>query len=45
MSGRRWDTEKDQICVDIKLNYGEKIKGAYVEQDAPPTEPEISLPD
>jgi hypothetical protein len=29
----RWDTEKDEICVDIKLNYGEKIKGSYVEQD------------
>jgi hypothetical protein len=22
---------KDKICVDIKLNYGEKIKDAYME--------------
>jgi hypothetical protein len=22
--GLRWDIEKDEICVDIKLNYGEK---------------------
>ncbi len=22
--GLRWDIEKDVICVDIKLNYGEK---------------------
>ncbi len=24
--GLRWDTQKDEICVDIKLNYGEKVK-------------------
>jgi hypothetical protein len=33
--GLRWDTEQDEICVDIKLNYSEKIKGAYLEEDAP----------
>jgi hypothetical protein len=42
--GLRWDTEKDEICMDIKQNYGEKIKGAYVEQDAPLTDQEVSLP-
>jgi hypothetical protein len=21
--GLRWDTQKDNICMDIKLNYGE----------------------
>ncbi len=26
--GLRWDTEKDEICEDVKLNYGEKVKGA-----------------
>ncbi len=26
--GLRWDTEEDEICVDMKLNYGEKVKGA-----------------
>jgi hypothetical protein len=25
--GLRWDTQEDKICVDIKLNYGEKVKG------------------
>ncbi len=25
--GLRWDTERDEICVDVKLNYGEKVKG------------------
>ncbi len=24
--GLRWDMEKDEICVDVKLNYGEKVK-------------------
>jgi hypothetical protein len=24
--GLRWDTERDEICVDVKLNYGEKVK-------------------
>ncbi len=33
--GLRWDMQKDEICVDIKLNYGEKVKGAYLEEDAP----------
>jgi hypothetical protein len=32
--GLRWDTKKDKICMDVKLNYGEKVKGAYIEQDA-----------
>ncbi len=41
----RLDTEKDEICVDIKLNYGEKIKGTYVEQDASLADLEVSLPD
>jgi hypothetical protein len=42
--GLRWDTERDEICVDIKLNYGEKVKGAYLEEDAPPSNPESALP-
>jgi hypothetical protein len=42
--GPRWDTEKDEICVDLKLNYGEKVKGAYVEEDAPLSDPESALP-
>ncbi len=42
--GLRWDTEQDEICVDIKLNYGEKIKGAYLEEDAPLSNPESALP-
>jgi hypothetical protein len=39
--GLRWDTQRDEICdcVDIKLNYGEKVKGAYLEEDAPLTDP------
>jgi hypothetical protein len=40
----RWDTEKDEICVDVKLNYGEKVKGAYTEDDAPLADPESALP-
>jgi hypothetical protein len=31
--------------VDNKLNYGEKIKGAYVEEDASLTDLEVSLLD
>jgi hypothetical protein len=42
--GLRWDTQKDEICVDIKLNYGEKVKGAYLEEDAPLADPECSAP-
>ncbi len=42
--GLRWDTQRDEICVDIKLNYGEKVKGAYLEEDAPLTDPESALP-
>ncbi len=42
--GLRWDTQKDEICVDIKLNYGEKVKGAYLEEDAPLADPESALP-
>jgi hypothetical protein len=42
--GLRWDTQEDQICVDIKLNYGEKVKGAYLEEDAPLADPESALP-
>jgi hypothetical protein len=41
--GLRWDTKRDKICVNIKLNYGEKIKGAYLEEDAPLTDPESAL--
>jgi hypothetical protein len=41
--GLRWDTERDEICVDVKLNYGEKVKGAYLE-DAPLSDPESTLP-
>jgi hypothetical protein len=37
--GLRWDTQEDKICVDIKLNYGEMVKGAYLEEDAPLTDP------
>jgi hypothetical protein len=42
--GLRWDTQRDEICMDIKLNYGEKVKGAYLEEDAPLTDPESALP-
>ncbi len=42
--GLRWDTERDEICVDIKLNYGKKIKGACLEEDAPLADPESALP-
>jgi hypothetical protein len=42
--GLRWDTERDEICLDIKLNYGEKIKGAYLEDNAPLSNPESALP-
>jgi hypothetical protein len=42
--GLRWDTQEDNICVDIKLNYGEKVKGAYLEEDAPLADPESALP-
>jgi hypothetical protein len=42
--GLRWDTQKDEICADIKLNYGEKVKGAYLEEDAPLADPESALP-
>jgi hypothetical protein len=42
--GLRWDTQEDKICVDIKLNYGEKVKGAYLEEDAPLSDPESALP-
>jgi hypothetical protein len=42
--GLRWDTQKDEICVDIKLNYGEKVKGAYLEGDAPLADPESAVP-
>jgi hypothetical protein len=41
--GLRWDTQRDEICVDIKLNYGEKVKGAYLEEDAPLADPECAL--
>jgi hypothetical protein len=42
--GLRWDTEEDEICVDVKLNYGEKVKGAYTEEDASLTDPKSALP-
>jgi hypothetical protein len=42
--GLRWDMQRDEICMDIKLNYGEKVKGAYLEEDAPLTDPESALP-
>jgi hypothetical protein len=42
--GLRWDTQRDEIFVDIKLNYGEKVKGAYLEEDAPLADPESALP-
>ncbi len=42
--GLRWDTQRDEICVDIKLNNGEKVKGAYLEEDAPLGDPESALP-
>jgi hypothetical protein len=42
--GLRWDTQKDEICVDIKLNYGEKVKGAYLEEDALLADRESALP-
>jgi hypothetical protein len=34
----------DKICVGVKLNYGEKVKGVYLEEDAPLTDPESALP-
>jgi hypothetical protein len=42
--GLRWDTQEDKICVDIKLNCGEKVKGAYLEEDGPLADPESALP-
>jgi hypothetical protein len=42
--GLRWDTQKEEICADIKLNYGEKVKGSYLEEDAPLADPESALP-
>jgi hypothetical protein len=42
--GLRWDTERDEICMDIKLNYGEKVKGAYLEEDTPLSNLESTLP-
>jgi hypothetical protein len=42
--GLRWDTQEDKICMDIKLNYGEKVKGAYLEEDALLADPESALP-
>jgi hypothetical protein len=42
--GLRWHTERDEICMDINLNYGEKVKGAYLEEDAPLSNPESALP-
>ncbi len=44
MLGLRWDMQEDKICMDIKLNYGEKVKGAYLEEDAPLADPESALP-
>ncbi len=41
--GLRWDTGKDEIYVDIKLKYGEKKKGAYMEENACLIEPEVNL--
>jgi hypothetical protein len=43
--GLRWDMERDEICIDIKLNYGEEIKGVYEVEDASLTDLEVSLPD
>ncbi len=42
--GLRWDTERDEISVDVKLNYSEKVKGAYLEKDATLSDPESALP-
>jgi hypothetical protein len=30
--------------VDVKLNYGEKVKGDYTEEDAPQADLESALP-
>jgi hypothetical protein len=30
--------------MDIKLNYGKKVKGAYLEEEAPLSNPESTLP-
>jgi hypothetical protein len=42
--GLGWDMKEAEICVDVKLNYGEKVKVAYLEEDAPITDPESVLP-
>jgi hypothetical protein len=42
--GLRWDKEKDEICMDIKFNNGEKLKGAYTEGNASLADPESTLP-
>jgi hypothetical protein len=42
--GLRWDTKRDEICMDIKLNYGEKVKGAYTEEDVSLANLESKLP-
>jgi hypothetical protein len=44
MLGLRWDMMRDEICMDIKLNYGEKAKGSYTEEEAPLADPESTLP-
>jgi hypothetical protein len=36
--------ERDEICVYVKLNYSEKVKGAYLEEDAPLSDTESALP-
>jgi hypothetical protein len=43
--GLSWDTEKDEICINVKINYGEKKKRAYEEDSADLSRPEASLQD
>jgi hypothetical protein len=37
--GLRWDTQRDEICVDIKLNYGEKGEGGLPGRGRPTGRP------
>ncbi len=44
MLGLRRDTQRDDVSMGIKLNYGEKVKGAYAEEDVYLECPTANLP-
>jgi hypothetical protein len=41
--GLSWETQKNKISMDVKNNYGEKKKGAYLEDSADLSCPEANL--